>query len=62
MKAIAALVAIVASTCALLLILWIMVAAAIWPWRNPLGNRTTFFTNFPAAMQFKALPQYQEKT
>lgn len=44
-----------------LLLFYVVIVSAVWQWRNPLANSTTFFTHFTAAMSFQALPQFQER-
>ncbi len=44
-----------------LVLFYVVIASIVWQWRNPLANRTTFFTHLTAAMSFQALPQFQEK-
>lgn len=46
---------------AVMALLYLMAASLAWSFRNPMANRTTFFTHFSAAMSFQSLPQFQEK-
>jgi hypothetical protein len=46
---------------AMTFVLWLAVAGGIWQVRNPLGNSTTFWTNFQDAMCLRRVPQYQVK-
>ncbi len=45
-----------------LAICWLGVTGTAWTIRNPMGNSITFWTHFPEAVRFKALPQFQEPT
>ena len=42
-------------------VVYLGIAGIAWQFNNPLGNSLTFWRNFGSAMQFKSLPQYQEK-
>jgi len=42
-------------------LLYLSAASVAWSFRNPMANRTTFFTHFSAAMSFQRLSQFQEK-
>jgi hypothetical protein len=42
-------------------VVYLGIAGIAWQFNNPLGNQLTFWRNFGSAMQFKSLPQYQEK-
>lgn len=41
--------------------LYLIVAGIAWQLNNPLGNQLTFWRHFGSAMQFKSLPQFQER-